>query len=442
MLSREDNDILTRVGPGTAMGNLMREFWMPGALAPELPEPDGAPLRVRLLGENLIVWRNTSGGMGAMQESCPHRGASMFFGRNEEEGLRCVYHGWKFDVTGACIDMPNEPAESNFKHKIHATAYPVRERNGVLWFYMGPRTAPPELPDLEANMQDDGNWSAQATLQECNYMQVLEGDIDTSHASFLHVGALDEKDIKPGTFTYYMLKDRSPRYEVLTTECGTMYGAFRPAEDDSYYWRIAAFLFPCFTMTPTGVLGLEVRVGCRVPMDDDHTLSFSMRRGTNVNATGTFRTQNLQMMNVRADLLPQETGWYGRFRSRANRSNDYEINREAQKTISYSGINGVQLQDIAVTESMGHIYNRIQEHLGTSDMMIIRTRKRLIDAAKAHRDYGTLPPSVDDPTLYGVRTGGTVLPRTANWIEATAGYRTGFKEHAGLTADVLGGTAG
>src|ERR687897_490333 len=154
MLSKEDNELLCRVGPGTPMGELMRQYWLPGALSSELPERDGAPMRLRLLGENLIAFRVTSGAIGVVQNSCPHRGASLFFGRNEEDGLRCVYHGWKWDVSGACPDMPSEPAESNFKSKVHARAYPTRERNGIIWAYMGPREVPPPLPDMEANIMN------------------------------------------------------------------------------------------------------------------------------------------------------------------------------------------------------------------------------------------------------------------------------------------------
>jgi len=151
MLSREDNKTVTQVGPGTPMGNLLREYWLPAMMSTELASPDSPPVRIRLLGENLIAFRTTSGKIGVIQNACPHRGASLFFGRNEEEGLRCVYHGWKFDVTGQCTDMPSEPAESNFKSKIKATAYPTQERSGLVWLYMGPREVPPPLPSLVAN---------------------------------------------------------------------------------------------------------------------------------------------------------------------------------------------------------------------------------------------------------------------------------------------------
>src|SRR5438067_10745415 len=166
------------------MGNLLRQYWMPLMMSSELPSPDCPPVRIRILGENLIAFRTTSGEVGVIQNNCPHRGASLFFGRNEEEGLRCVYHGWKFDVSGQCVDMPSEPAESNFKEKIRTTAYPCVERGGVVWAYMGPRETPPPLPDIEANMLPDGEYAANVSLPQGNWVQAPEGDIDTSHLGF------------------------------------------------------------------------------------------------------------------------------------------------------------------------------------------------------------------------------------------------------------------
>src|SRR5690242_5112010 len=181
MLSTSENDFLCRVSAGTPMGDLFRHYWLPALRSDELPSPDCPPVRLRLMGENLIAFRTTSGAVGLMQNACPHRGASMFFGRNEEEGLRCVYHGWKFDVNGNCVDMPSEPAESNFKNKVHPLAYPCRERGGIIWTYMGPRSRDnlAELPMLEANMDEGSKVST--VLRDCNYMQALEGDIDTIH---------------------------------------------------------------------------------------------------------------------------------------------------------------------------------------------------------------------------------------------------------------------
>ena len=431
MLSREDNELLCRVGPGTPMGALMRQYWIPAALSSELSEPEGAPLRVRLLGESLIAFRTTSGAVGLIQSNCPHRGASLFYGRNEDEGLRCVYHGWKFDVRGACVDMPSEPSESTFKGKVRATCYPCVERGGIVWTYMGPREMPPPLPAFEANAPDA---SIQVYQRECNWVQALEGDIDTCHTAFLHLGSVQPEDAPPGTWARYVLDSRAPRYEVTDTEFGVMYGASRPAEPGSTYWRIANFLFPFYAMVPTGVLGLEIRVRAWVPMDDDHTLFISMTRG----AAPAPRSAGRHAIGP-PEVLPNTTDWYGRFRLAANADNDYLIDRKAQKSVSYTGLGAIHLQDQAVTESMGEIYDRTQERLATSDMMVIRTRKRLIDAAKALRDTGALPPGVDRPEAYAVRSGGVVLPNDVNWIEGTAELRRAGVSHPHLTRAVLGG---
>jgi phenylpropionate dioxygenase-like ring-hydroxylating dioxygenase large terminal subunit len=258
------------------MGNLMREYWLPAMASSELPSPDCDPVRVMLLGEKLIAFRDSNGTVGLLANHCPHRGASLFFGRNEEAGLRCVYHGWKFDVAGNCIDMPNEPAESDFRTKVTAVAYPCRERGGVVWTYMGPRLNPPPLPDLEPNMRTDMQLSVRVTQQESNWLQVLEGDIDTVHAGFLHGGSYKVEDMQQGTFRDYMTRDRTARFEVINTDCGALYGAYRDGPPGYDYWRLAYFLFPFYDMPAPGLLGYKVSCICRVPMDDEHTLSFFM----------------------------------------------------------------------------------------------------------------------------------------------------------------------
>ena len=439
MLSREDNELLCRVGSGTPVGALLRQYWIPALMSSELPERDGAPVRVRLLGENLIAFRVTSGKIGLIQNHCAHRGASLFFGRNEEEGIRCVYHGWKYDCEGACVDMPNEPPESNFKSKIRATAYPCVERNDIIWTYMGPRQTPPPLPDIEPNMLPQGEYAVQKVLRECNWFQGLEGDIDTSHLGFLHLGAVKPEQTTPGTFDYYNVADRAPKYEVVDTEFGTSYGAYRPAEADTYYWRIAHFLFPFFTMIPTGILGMQILVRAWVPIDDEHLMFWTIgapRSRVGTGAAGGASGLNAGGRPVAAagarpggfEFLPDTPDWLGKFRLAQHKDNDYLIDREAQKTTSFTGIAGIHQQDQAVTESMGPIYDRSQEHLGTSDAMVIRTRRRVIAASRALRDAGTVPPGVDDPTVYRYRSGGVVLPRDADWLEATKGLRRAFAE--------------
>src|SRR5258708_4607604 len=225
------------------MGTFMRQYWIPALLSNELPRPDPDPVRVLLLGEKLIAFRDSNGQVGLLQNNCPHRGASLFFGRNEEAGLRCVYHGWKFDAEGTCVDMPNEPAESDFKQKVKAVAYPTQERGGVVWAYLGPNPTPPPLPDLEANNVADSHGRVIAVQRNCNWLQALEGDIDTSHLGFLHFGHATPETAPPGTLHYYALKDRAPRYAVLDEDYGAMYGAYRPAQPGSLYWRIALWLF-------------------------------------------------------------------------------------------------------------------------------------------------------------------------------------------------------
>ena len=437
MLSREDNEALCRVGPGTPTGQLMREYWIPALTSSELSEPDGPPVRVRLLGESLVAFRATSGKVGLIQNHCPHRGASLFFGRNEAGGLRCVYHGWKFDCEGRCVDMPSEPAESRFKDKVRARAYPCVERNDVVWAYMGPRAVPPPLPDLEPNLLPRGEYAVQTVLRECNWFQALEGDIDTSHLGFLHLGAVTPADTRPGSFDYYNVADRAPRYEVVDTEFGTSYGAYRPAEADSYYWRIAHFLFPFYTMIPTGVLGTQVLVRAWVPVDDAHVMFWALsapRTRQGAGAAGGAIAMNAAGRAVAAaggrtgdpEFLPDTTDWLGRFRLAQRRDNDYLIDRAAQRAGSYTGIAGIHQQDQAITESMGAIIERPEEHLGSADAMIIRTRRRVLAAGRALRDREEVPPGVDAPAVYRQRSGGVVLPRAADWLAATEELRRAF----------------
>jgi len=434
MLSKIDNETVCRVGPGTPMGQLMRQYWVPALLSRELPTPDSDPVRVVLLGEKLVAFRDSNGQVGLMDQNCPHRGASLFFGRNEDCGLRCVYHGWKFDAQGNCVDMPNEPAESDFKHKVKANAYPCVERNGLIWTYMGPRATPPPLPDLEANNLPEGEYTVGAIQRECNYLQALEGDIDTSHFSFLHFGALGPESAEPGTFQYYTLKDRAPRYQVVDTEFGCMYSAYRPAESGEIYHRIALFLFPFWTMIPTGVLGHQVLARGWVPMDDEHTMFFSLTP----RMRGVERATQPGM-----ELHPNTTDWYGRFLMVSDASNDYRIDRDWQRSGGdFTGIAGIHTQDQAVTETMGAIFDRSHERLGSSDAMIIRTRRRLLDAARALTQDGTIPPGVDQPDVYRQRSGGIILPADSNWVEATQELRKAYVAHPELNPAMAGRIGG
>ena len=434
MLSREENELISRVGPGTPMGNLMRQYWLPAMLSSELPTPDSDPVRVLLLGEQLIAFRDSNGQVGLLANNCPHRGASLFFGRNEEAGLRCVYHGWKFDAAGNCLDMPNEPAESDFRTKVKAVAYPTRERGGVVWAYLGPRATPPPLPDLEPNMRDDLELSVSVSQQESNWLQVLEGDIDTVHAGFLHSGSVTPEERQPGSHTQYMIMDRSARFELVDTDGGALSGAYRAGPPGQTYWRLAYYLFPVYDMPAPGLLGHKIGCICRVPMDDEHTLSF-------------FMNASAERMGGSRDFgnptVPNSTDWLGRFRTVASSANDFLLDRDIQRAnkgrFGYTGIpGGAAMQDAAVTWSMGPVLDRTTERLGSTDAMVIRVRRRLIGAARALAERGTVPPGVDHPDVYRVRAGGLFLPNGANWLEATTELRKAFVEHPDLDPSIVG----
>jgi phthalate 4,5-dioxygenase oxygenase subunit len=442
MLSTSDNLELTRVGPGTLMGNLMREYWMPAIRSDELPAPDCPPLRVRLLGEDLVGYRTTSGTVGLIQNSCPHRGASLFFGRNEEEGLRCVYHGWKFDLTGACVDMPSEPAESNFKNKVRARAYPTHERKGIIWAYMGPREVPPPLPDIEANLLCEGPHQISILHRPCNWMQGLEGEMDTVHAALLHFGAVKFEDTKPGTFAHYHYRQRDAKFVSVETDFGMANGAYRPAEADSYYWRVTQILFPFYHMLPGGELGEGIRIGAYVPIDDYNHYQWEIGvfkpNGEPMGRDGGARAAPVTGGQSRDTVwVANTTDWLGRFNIDQQMWNDYMIDREAQKNrVSFTGIRGIRQQDMAMTESMGLVMDRTREHLGTTDAFIIRVRRKLLANARALRDEGIVPYQVDHPEVYRQRSGEAVLPREQDWWDAYTAMREQFNSQPELKVAV------
>src|SRR5436190_16724365 len=349
MLTKADNELLSRTNAGTPMGELFRRFWLPALLPSELPTPDCDPIRFRILGEDLIAFRDTNGTPAFIARNCPHRGASLFFGRNEECGIRCVYHGWKFDAAGNCVDMPNEPAESDFKTKVKATAYPTKERGGIVWAYMGSRTDLPPLPDLEGNMAPEGEGFVRATQIDCNWLQTMEGDIDTTHVGFLHYGGLKPEDQPPGSFSEYQLMTKPAHFEVIDTEGGAAYGARRPAGPGQMYWRIAQWCFPFYTFTPPGVLGLVKGNGARVPLDDTHSMIYFMMAGRRSPVNGQNarpgRSGKVQENPFGfQDMLPNSSDWYGRFRMEQNPDNDFHIDRAEQRsatgTAGFTGIRG------------------------------------------------------------------------------------------------------
>jgi phenylpropionate dioxygenase-like ring-hydroxylating dioxygenase large terminal subunit len=417
-MTAADSEALTRVGPGTLVGNLMREYWIPAALSSEL-KPDAAPTRLMLLGEKLIAFRDSSNRVGIFDHRCPHRCASLFFGRNQDNGIRCAYHGWKFDTDGNCLDMPNVPPHQAFPQKVKARSYKVVERNGLIWTYMGARETPPPLPILEPLLLADDSTNVFFVQRECNWLQALEGDIDTSHFGFLHAGGVTPEVVDESNLGRYAIVNRAPEYHVADTDWGTMYAAYRPADPGSVYWRFAHFLFPFWTIPPDGLFRDHIIARAWVPMDDTHTMFVHVSWKQNTPGLRKMKDGSpIPGAGMGRKTLPNETGWYGRWRLAANATNDYLIDRELQRTGSYSGIDGIHLQDQAMTESMGPIVDHALEHLAISDLMIGRTRRRILRTARALAE-GIAAPCVDHPEIYqGARGGDFVAPAGVGWLEA------------------------
>jgi phenylpropionate dioxygenase-like ring-hydroxylating dioxygenase large terminal subunit len=414
------------------MGNLMREYWVPAVLSSELVA-DGPPTRLMLLGEKLIAFRDTRGRVGILDHRCPHRCASLFLGRNEKEGIRCAYHGWKFDVEGNCLDMPNVPPSKAFPGKVKAKAYPAVERNGLVWCYMGAREEAPPLPCFEAVMLPSEECNLFMVQRACNWLQALEGDIDTSHFSFLHMGGIDPEAADQTNLGKYAVLNRAPDYHVADTDWGTMYAAYRPAEPSTTYWRFAHFMFPFWTIPPDGEFTDHVIARAWVPMDDTHTMFVHVSWKKNTPGLRKLKDgSQIPGATIGQKFLPNGTGWFDRWRLAANAENDYLIDRDLQRTASYSGIDGIHLQDQAVTESMGGIVDHTWENLAVSDLMITRTRRRIIMAARAFAE-GETPPGVDYPETYqGARGGDFVGPATVGWLQAYADELRASKNPTGV----------
>ncbi len=403
MLSERDNELLTRVGPGTPMGELFRRYWLPCLLSSELPAPDCPPLRLRLLGENLVAFRDSNGAVGILDAYCPHRRALLFWGRNEECGLRCVYHGWKFDVHGRCVDMPSEPASSTFKEKVQAKAYPTQERAGFVWVYMGPRELEPEFPQYEWTLVPDTHRVTRKWLQDSNWLQSLEGDIDTAHVSFLHrsldPSTPDTAKFLPGSRRYFAL-DKSPRLSVHETEYGFVYGGRRTIGEDQYYWRLTQWLAPSCSQTPS-TYTRNARI--LVPIDDHTTFScgvaYNVQRPLEP-GEGEISGRPVRPQRIRLRDGYVIDGWV----SELTKDNDYGLDREFQRTKKFSGIDsGPVDEDRAMTETMEPIVDRSKEHLGTSDVAIIAARRRLLRMLR-ELEQGVEPYPVRHPEGFRCRS--------------------------------------
>ena len=407
MLSREDNDMLTRVGPGTPMGALLRRYWIPAGFSNQIAERDGPPVRVRLLGENLVLFRDTEGRVGLLDELCPHRTASLFYGRNEESGLRCVYHGLKFDVSGACTDAPCVPnctpeQMTNVKRALTMKAYPCIERGDVVWTYMGPKELQPEFPELEWTMVPTSHRFATRHIQECNWVQGLDGGFDSSHLSFLHSGVVD---MRKGNTD----KDRRivpTRYEVVPMDFGFACGGGRELANGNISWHVDMMLMPFHKIIPSVPRAAHVWA----PIDDENTMLYSIN----------FHPER----PLTAEDLERETAWRGIHtenipgtdRAIQNKDNDYLIDRALQASgRSYTGLKGLGVQDCALQESMGPIEDRTQEHLLPCDAAIVKIRRLLLQAVRDNAAGKPIPGL--DPASFRVRSTRYEAPKDAPFVE-------------------------
>jgi phthalate 4,5-dioxygenase len=412
MLRKEPNDLLTLTGPGTACGKLFRSYWLPVLLAEELPDNDCPPVRVKLLSERLLAFRDSEGRLGLIDEFCAHRGVSLWFGRNEEAGLRCPYHGWKYDVTGQCIEVPSEPEESGFCQRVKLKSYPLVERGGVLWAYMGEPDKQPPLPEWEFATVPARHRYISKRTQESNWLQALEGGIDSSHVSFLHRGDLNTDPLFKGAKgNQYNMADSRPVFEVVESAGGLYIGARRNAENEQYYWRITQWVMPSFTMiAPRGHHSVHGHFW--IPIDDENCWTWSFDYHPIRELTDAEVAAMRDGKSIYVKFVP------GTWRPLANKDNDYLIDRAAQKAgKTYSGVEGIAMQDASLQESMGPIVDRTKENLVSTDNGIIMARHRLLRAVKALNDKGEIPPGVD-PAHQKVRSAAVVLPRDKAFKDA------------------------
>jgi phthalate 4,5-dioxygenase len=410
----EEQILLAPTGAGTPMGELLRRYWMPVVLSSEI-EAAGAPVRVRILGEDLIAWRDSQGRPGLFHEACSHRGASLYFGKNEDCGLRCWYHGWKYDVDGNCIDMPNEPPQTQFKDRVKHRAYPCRERAGAVWAYLGPRETISAFPAIEWTEVPEAHVHATKRLQECHWLTGLEGDLDSSHLAFLHgresLAASPRHQGALATSREWIASDRTPKMEVMQLPGGVLHSARREADAENYYWRIGEWFLPFFTTIPGHPGDTPLGGHAWVPIDDRNVWAFAF----SWHPQRPLRDSELDFMHKGLSMhsLMQPESWVPAH----NKTNGYADPASPPTKQPWQKIKLFQDQDVAITESIG-VFDRTLESLGSTDTVIVQVRRRLMAAARALQQ-GDEPRR--DPADYRFRPLSCLLPRQVSaWAEAVA----------------------
>ena len=412
-----ENELFTRTGPGTAMGEYFRRYWQPVVLSEELPGPDCPPVRVQVLGERLLAFRDTQGRVGLIDPACAHRGADLFFGRNEDGGIRCVYHGWKYDADGRCVELPNVPPGSPYHGKLAIKAYPTREFGELVWAYLGPREHMPErLPQLEFALLPPSQRYVTKRLQQCNWAQSMEGALDTAHFSFLHMpapsvasnanpeAAADERRLR------WLREDPLPQFTIVEHDVGFAIGGARKGDPDELYWRATQFMLPAHSVTPSAMPGETYYGYTWVPIDDESCWIYVYA----------WHPEGPIPADERARYVK---GGYGQFAELGpgyvpvrNRGNDYLIDRNEQKQRSFTGVRGIAEQDAMAQDSQGRIADRSREHLSPTDVAIVRFRRLMLGEAKALRE-GKEPAAAQRAEGYRLRSGGAVAPASQSFEE-------------------------
>lgn len=409
MLSHEENLRLTQVGPGAPMGNFIRRYWIPAAISEEIFEAGGAPARVRLLGENLVVFRGPDGALGLVEEFCPHRGASLAYARNEPDGLRCLYHGWKICGDGRVLETPPEPADSNFAEKLRHLSYPVREAGGIIWTYMGPAELEPPFPTFPWLDLPDDQLLVVKLFQDSNYLQGVEGDLDPSHPNYLHVDfEIDESESWSGAgwqSIVKMMNDGAPEIVCEETPYLMRIGAIRQTADAAErYVRRYEWVAPFYTYIPTGAHESMLFKAWH-PIDDFSCFTFYIHYDLNgkLDKEGIYRNWNHR-------TSPPE------FRTEHTLANHHLQNRGMMDRANFSGVEGAAIQDRAVQESMGPVFDRTKEHLGSSDKAVIFYRRLLLRKIKEMEQGKPLP--AHDPSLdFDLRSASHILAAIRPWNE-------------------------
>ena len=418
MLTQEENELLVRTGPGTPMGELFRRFWLPVMLTEEIPEPDCTPTRLRVLNEDLIAFRDTEGNVGIIDAYCAHRFSPLFFGMNEEKGLRCLYHGWKYDVTGQCVDIPFIPEGESFKDKIKLKSYPALDKGGFIWAYMGPAELQPPFPDFDFAAIPESHRENWKIICECNWMQSMEGQNDPSHAYFTH-GFRDLAEGGPGVQmglnNAAVLRQLRLPGAVVDTEFGISWATVWNSDDEEQQLvNIGHFVLPVFDPSPSynnpgrGRLPLGYQ-RMRVPIDDVTCMVLRVRWNPYEPLAEEFREAH------NAWLVPEK--YPGTYKPIANRANDYLVDREMQRSYNYSGLNNFPLQDICQIEDQGGpIMDRTRERLTSQDTLNIHIRHQLINAARDLME-GKEPAAPHRPELFNVRDGNVKASKDKPMME-------------------------